>query len=52
MYMYKYTTSSRSRTIDPPCSKEVFMHSTHFTTAALPLSMVNKSYYIANLINR
>ena len=28
-----------------------FLHSTHFTTAALPLSMANRSYYNVNPIN-
>jgi len=48
--MYENTTSSRIQTIDPQCLK-VFLHSTYFTTAALPLSFANSSYNNVNPVN-
>ena len=31
--------------------RKVFVHSTDFTTAALPLSLANSSYYYVNPVN-
>ena len=31
--------------------KKIFLHSTHFTTAALPLSLANSSYNNVNPVN-
>ena len=48
-HVYKITTLRVIRTIDPQCKKTVFLHSTHITTGALPVSVANSSYSLRTL---
>ena len=47
--VYKNTTLSMIRTIDPQFWKQ-FLHLTHITTGALPVSVANSSYSLRTLI--
>jgi len=49
--MYENTTQAGFEPSTLSVQKKCFLRSTHFTTAALPLSFANSSYYNVNLVN-
>jgi len=50
-YVWKYDFKQDSNHRPSMLKRNVFLHSTHFTTAALPLSLANSSLYNVNPVN-
>ena len=50
--MYENTTQAGFEPSTLSVQKKCFLRSTHFTTAALPLSLANSSYYNKQIIMR